>query len=65
MTISDLSIELAIVIMIRILAVASPVILLARNIDPTRLGDTLAQILAFSRSFCHWLGGRCAYDRVV
>ena len=40
MTISDLSIELAIVIMIRILAVASPVILLARNIDPTRLGDT-------------------------
>lgn len=45
MTISDNSIELAIAIMIRILAVASPVILLARNIDPTRLGDALAQIV--------------------
>lgn len=51
MTNSDLSIELAIVIMIRILAVASPVILLARNIDPTRLGDTLAQILHFPDRF--------------
>lgn len=51
MTISDNSIELAIAIMIRILAVASPVILLARNIDPTRLGDSLAQILHFPDRF--------------
>ena len=51
MTISDNSIELAIAIMIRILAVASPVILLARNIDPTRLGDALAQILHFPDRF--------------
>lgn len=51
MTISDNSIELAVAIMIRILAVASPVILLARNIDPTRLGDALAQILHFPDRF--------------
>lgn len=51
MTISDNSVELAIAIMIRILAVASPVILLARNIDPTRLGDSLAQILHFPDRF--------------
>lgn len=51
MTISDNSIELSIAIMIRILAVASPVILLARNIDPTRLGDALAQILHFPERF--------------
>ena len=51
MSISDNSIELAIAIMIRILAVASPVILLAQNIDPTRLGDSLAQILHFPDRF--------------
>ena len=43
-TISDNSIELAVAIMLRVLAVALPVIILARGIDPTELGDALAQV---------------------
>lgn len=43
-TVSDNSIRLAVAIMLRVLAVALPVIILARGIDPTELGDALAQV---------------------
>ena len=43
-TVTDNSIELAVAMMLRVLAVALPVIVLARDIDPTELGDALAQI---------------------
>src|SRR5699024_7480449 len=38
-TVTDNSIELAVAMMLRVLAVALPVIVLARDIDPTELGD--------------------------
>lgn len=50
-TVSDNSIDLASAIMLRVLAVALPVIILARDIDPTELGDGLAQILKFPARF--------------
>lgn len=49
--ISDNSIELAIAITLRVLAIALPVVILARDIDPTRLGDALAQILHLPARF--------------
>ncbi|APT84464.1 energy-coupling factor transporter transmembrane component T family protein [Corynebacterium aquilae] len=43
-TISDNSITLAIAIMLRILAIASPVVIAAAGMDPTELGDALSQV---------------------
>lgn len=43
-TVSENSLGLAGAIMLRVFAVALPVIVLARDIDPTELGDGLAQI---------------------
>lgn len=45
------SVELAIAMALRVLAVALPVIVLARGIDPTRLGDALGQILRLPERF--------------
>src|SRR5699024_4624943 len=50
-TVTDNSIELAVAMMLRVLAVALPVIVLARDIDPTELGDALAQILKLPPRF--------------
>lgn len=50
-TVTDNSIELALAMMLRVLAVALPVIVLARDIDPTQLGDALAQILRLPARF--------------
>ena len=50
-TISDNSISLAVAIMARIVALVSPVIVLARNVDPTELGDALAQIVKLPSRF--------------
>lgn len=50
-TVTDNSIELALAMMLRVLAVALPVIVLARDIDPTELGDALAQILRLPARF--------------
>jgi energy-coupling factor transport system permease protein len=50
-TVTDNSIELALAMMLRVLAVALPVIVLARDIDPTELGDALAQILRLPSRF--------------
>ncbi|APT81808.1 energy-coupling factor transporter transmembrane component T family protein [Corynebacterium ammoniagenes] len=50
-TVTDNSIELALAMMLRVLAVALPVIVLARDIDPTELGDALAQILKLPPRF--------------
>ena len=50
-TVTDNSIELAVAMMLRVLAVALPVIVLARDIDPTELGDALAQILKLPARF--------------
>lgn len=49
--VTDNSIELAIAIMIRVLAVTLPVIILVRDINPTELGDGLAQVLKFPPRF--------------
>lgn len=51
MEVSDNSIELALAIMLRVLAVALPMVVLARDIDPTRLGDALAQVLHLPARF--------------
>src|SRR5699024_3604814 len=50
-TVTDNSIELALAMMLRVLAVALPVIVLARDIDPTELCDALAQILKLPARF--------------
>src|SRR5690625_5177582 len=50
-TVTDNSIERAVAMMLRVLAVALPVIVLARDIDPTELGDALAQILKLPARF--------------
>ncbi len=49
--ITDNSLGLAGAIMLRVLAVALPVIVLARDIDPTELGDGLAQVLRLPARF--------------
>ncbi len=49
--ITENSIELAIGISLRVLAVALPVIVLARDIDPTELGDGLAQVVKLPGRF--------------
>lgn len=51
MVVSDNSIELAVAIMLRVLAVALPMVVLSRDIDPTRLGDSLAQVLHLPARF--------------
>ncbi|MDO5032369.1 energy-coupling factor transporter transmembrane protein EcfT [Corynebacterium sp.] len=43
-TISENSVELAVAITLRVLAVALPVIVLARGMNPTELGDALSQV---------------------
>ncbi|MDY3127251.1 MAG: energy-coupling factor transporter transmembrane component T [Corynebacterium sp.] len=50
-TVTDNSIELAIGMTVRVLAVALPVIVLARDIDPTELGDALAQVVRLPARF--------------
>lgn len=50
-TVTDNSIELAIAITLRVLAVALPMVVLARDIDPTELGDALSQILKLPSRF--------------
>lgn len=49
--VTDNSIELAIAIMLRVLAVALPVIVLTRGIDPTELGDGLTKHLRLPDKF--------------
>ncbi|MEJ5927479.1 energy-coupling factor transporter transmembrane component T [Corynebacterium sp. H128] len=49
--VTDNSLELALAIMLRVLAVALPVIVLSRGIDPTELGDGLAQVLKLPQRF--------------
>lgn len=49
--VTDNSLTLAVAIMIRILAVALPVIVLTRDIDPTELGDGLAQVAHLPERF--------------
>lgn len=49
--VTENSVELAIAVMIRVLAVALPVVVLARDIDPTELGDGLAQVLRLPARF--------------
>lgn len=50
-TVTDNSMELAIAITMRVLAVALPMVVLARDIDPTELGDALSQILKLPSRF--------------
>lgn len=50
-TVTDNSVQLALAMMLRVLAVALPVIVLARDIDPTELGDALGQILKLPPRF--------------
>lgn len=50
-TVTDNSSSLAVAMMLRVLAVALPVIVLSRDIDPTALGDALAQILKLPARF--------------
>lgn len=50
-SITDNSIQLAGAVMIRVFAVTLPVIVLARGMDPTRLGDALAQVLHLPSRF--------------
>ncbi|QGU02420.1 Energy-coupling factor transporter transmembrane protein EcfT [Corynebacterium kalinowskii] len=49
--VTDNSLALALAIMLRILAVALPVIVLTRGIDPTEMGDGLAQVAKFPERF--------------
>ena len=50
-TITDNSIALAVAITIRVLAVGMPVVVLTADIDPTDLGDGLAQVLKLPSRF--------------
>lgn len=50
-TISDHSLTLAAAIVLRVLAVGLPVVVLSVNVDPTDLGDGLAQILRLPPRF--------------
>lgn len=49
--VTDNSIELAIAIVLRVLAIGLPVVVLTANIDPTDLGDGLAQVLRLPSKF--------------
>lgn len=49
--VTENSVELAVAVMVRVLAVALPVVVLARGIDPTELGDGLAQVLRLPARF--------------
>lgn len=49
--ITDGSIELAIATLLRILAIALPSVLLFATVDPTELGDALAQVLRLPATF--------------
>ncbi|MDO4687009.1 MAG: energy-coupling factor transporter transmembrane component T [Corynebacterium sp.] len=49
--VTDNSLELALAIMVRVLAVGIPVVVLSANVDPTDLGDGLAQILRLPARF--------------
>ncbi|CCI83290.1 energy-coupling factor transporter transmembrane component T family protein [Corynebacterium otitidis] len=49
--VTDNSIELSVAIVLRVLAVALPVMVLIRDIDPTDLGDALAQVLKLPHRF--------------
>ncbi|WJZ02248.1 energy-coupling factor transporter transmembrane component T family protein [Corynebacterium freiburgense] len=49
--VTDNSLELALAIMVRVLAVGIPVVVLTAKIDPTDLGDGLAQILRLPARF--------------
>lgn len=50
-TISQNSVTLALAVTIRVLALALPVMVLSRDIDPTELGDGLAQVLHLPARF--------------
>lgn len=50
-TVTDNSLQLALAIMVRVLAVGLPVIVLLAHIDATELGDGLAQVLKLPASF--------------
>ncbi|WP_273352289.1 energy-coupling factor transporter transmembrane component T family protein [Corynebacterium resistens] len=43
-TVTENSVKLAIAVTVRVLAVGLPAVVLTRNLDPTRLGDGLAQL---------------------
>ncbi len=49
--VTDNSLELALAIMVRVLAIGLPVIVLLGRIDPTELGDALSQNLKFPSRF--------------
>ena len=49
--VTDNSLQLAAAIMVRVLAIGLPVIVLGRGIDPTDLGDGLAQLLKLPARF--------------
>lgn len=49
--VSENSVTLSVAMMLRVLAVALPMIVLARDIDPSRLGDALAQNLRLPSRF--------------
>ena len=49
--VTDNSLSLAGAIMVRVLAIGVPVVVLTADIDPTRLGDGLAQILRLPQRF--------------
>lgn len=50
-TVTDNSVQLAIAITLRVLAVGLPVVVLTADIDPTDLGDGLAQVLKLPSRF--------------
>ena len=50
-TVTDNSISLAIAITVRVLAIGLPVVVLTADIDPTDLGDGLAQVLKLPSRF--------------
>lgn len=49
--ITDNSLQLAVAIMVRVLAVGVPVVVLSYRVDPTDLGDGLAQVLKLPERF--------------
>ena len=49
--VTELSVSLAWAVILRVLAIALPVVLLSANVDPTDLGDGLAQVLHLPERF--------------
>ncbi|MDY5784818.1 energy-coupling factor transporter transmembrane component T [Corynebacterium sp.] len=49
--VSELSVSLAIAVVLRVLAIALPVVVLSADVDPTDLGDGLSQVLRLPERF--------------